>query len=312
MSEKDFNLEELSELKTTYRLVEEELDGKEIVNEEQIRQTLYRKFANLRANAKDSLLWINLLAVPVFILTNWSRTTPIANWLLVGYWVASVLFKMFLLRKTRRKEYGSYDLKTLIEKEARYQKNNRIAVFTTLAIWAAWLLTVVLSYGKTGALFVLGMIAVVSISVLIRKLIVKYKFNGEAIDPQTGKPNILKVKGIRIFLFSILAISLFCFLADFVTKAIECNTLVSMLDNLAVVPLLVSIAALILAVLYFKGKITVSRKVVNILIAVSLVMTAILLAIPLLTDIGATLNTVYVVTTVCFCCLAHSFHRMKK
>ena len=85
-----------------------------------------------------------------------------------------------------------------------------------------------------------------------------------------------------------------------------------MLDNLAVVPLLVSIVALILAVLYFKGKITVSRKVVNILIAVSLVMTAILLAIPLLTDIGAALNTVYVVTTVCFCCLAHSFHRMKK
>ncbi|MCQ2059958.1 MAG: hypothetical protein MJY71_09075, partial [Bacteroidaceae bacterium] len=241
MSEKDFNLEELSELKTTYRLVEEELDGKEIVNEEQIRQTLYRKFANLRANAKDSLLWFSLLLVPVIILIYWSRTTPIANWLLVGYWVASVLFKMFLLRKTRRKEYGSYDLKTLIEKEARYQKNKSIADSTSLAVWFAWLLTVVLSDGKTGALFVLGMIAVVSISVLIRKLIIKYKFNGEAIDPQTGKPIILKGKGIRIFLFPILAISLFCFLADFVTKAIECNTLVSMLDNLAVVPLLVSI-----------------------------------------------------------------------
>lgn len=312
MSEKDFNLEELSELKTTYRLVEDELDGKEIVNEEQIRETLYRKLANLRADAKDALLWINLLLVPVMILTYWSRITPLAIGLMVGYWVASVLFKLFLLRKTRKKEYGSYDLKTLIEKEARYQKNNRIAAFTTLAFWAAWLLTVVLSDGKKGALFVLGMIAVVSISVLIRKLIIKYKFNGEAIDPETGKPNILKVKGIRIFFSSMFAIVLFCFLADFVTKAIECNTLVSMLDNLAVVPMLISIVGLILAVLHFKGKITVSRKVVNIIIAVSLVLTATLLAIPLLTDIGATLNTGYVVMTVCCCGLAHCFHRMKK
>lgn len=85
-----------------------------------------------------------------------------------------------------------------------------------------------------------------------------------------------------------------------------------MLDNLAVVPLLVSIVGMILAILNFKGRIIVSSKVVNILIAVSLVLTAILLAIPLLTDIGATLNTGYVVTTVCFCCLAHYFHRMKK
>ena len=312
MSEKDFNLEELSELKTTYRLVEEELDGKEIVNEEQIRETLYRKFADLRADAKDGLLWFNLLLVPVTILIYWSRTTPLAIGLLVGYWVASVLFKLFLLRKTRRKEYGSYDLKTLIEKEARYQKNKSIADSTSLAVWFAWLLIVVLSDGKAGVLFVLCMVAVLAVSVLIRKLIIKYKFNGKAIDPETGKPNILKVKGIRIFFYSMLAIGLFCFLADLVTKAIECNILVSMLDNLAVVPLLVSIVGMILAILYFKGRIIVSSKVVNILIAVSLVLTAILLAIPLLTDIGATLNTGYVVTTVCFCCLAHYFHRMKK
>ena len=56
MSENMNELHELEELKTTYNLMDERLDGQEIVSNEQIRDAMYRKFTDMRQNIKENLI----------------------------------------------------------------------------------------------------------------------------------------------------------------------------------------------------------------------------------------------------------------
>ena len=57
MSENKNELYELEDLKVAYNLMDERLDGQEIVSDEQLREAMYRKFANIRENVKEALIW---------------------------------------------------------------------------------------------------------------------------------------------------------------------------------------------------------------------------------------------------------------
>ena len=54
MSESINELFELEELKATYKLMDERLDSQEIVSNEQLRDTMMRKFTDMRQNLKVS------------------------------------------------------------------------------------------------------------------------------------------------------------------------------------------------------------------------------------------------------------------
>ena len=125
MSENIYELHELEELKATYNLMDERLDGQEIVSNEQLREAMYRKFSDLRQNLKEGIIWGNLLFVPVLAWWAWanSRLTLLGIILLGVYWVASLIFRFVILRRTKKEDYGSYDLNTLVEKESSYSKN---------------------------------------------------------------------------------------------------------------------------------------------------------------------------------------------
>ena len=125
MNENILELHELDELKAAYNQMDERLEGQEIVSDENLREAMYNKFADMRRNVKESLVWLNLVLVPLFLWKDWYDNTLTLFGIIVMavYWVASLLFRFFILRKTKKEDYGSYDLKTLTEKEARYQKN---------------------------------------------------------------------------------------------------------------------------------------------------------------------------------------------
>ena len=67
MSENVLELNELEELKATYNLMDERLDGQEIVSDEQLREVMMRKFGDMRQNAKEWLIWMNVVFVPVLL-----------------------------------------------------------------------------------------------------------------------------------------------------------------------------------------------------------------------------------------------------
>ena len=130
MSENVLELNELEELKATYNLMDERLDGQEIVSDEQLREVMMRKFSDMRQNAKEWLIWMNVVFVPVLLWDSWtrSRLTLLGIILLAVYWVASLVFKFVILRKTKKEDYGSYDLNTLVDKESRYSRSRFLHV----------------------------------------------------------------------------------------------------------------------------------------------------------------------------------------
>ena len=131
MSENMNELHELEELKTTYNLMDERLDGQEIVSNEQIRDAMYRKFTDMRQNIKENLIWGNLIFVPVLAWWAWAngRLTLLGIILLGVYWVASLIFRFVILRRTKKEDYGSYDLKTLVERESKILEEHQVGKY---------------------------------------------------------------------------------------------------------------------------------------------------------------------------------------
>ena len=142
MNENILELHELDELKAAYNQMDERLDGQEIVSDENLREAMYNKFADIRRNIKESLVWLNLILVPLFLWKDWyeNSLTLFGIIVMAVYWVASLLFRFFILRKTKKEDYGTYDLKTLTEKEARYQKNINWATIIFVLFWITYFL----------------------------------------------------------------------------------------------------------------------------------------------------------------------------
>ena len=89
MSENMNELYELEELKVAYNLMDERLDGQEIVSDEQLREAMYRKFADIRQNLKEGLVWGTVVFVPILAWHAWAndRLTLLGGIMLGVYWV---------------------------------------------------------------------------------------------------------------------------------------------------------------------------------------------------------------------------------
>ena len=151
MNENILELHELDELKAAYNQMDERLEGQEIVSDENLREAMYNKFADMRRNVKESLVWLNLILVPLFLLKDWydNSLTLFGIIVMAVYWVASLLFRFFILRRTQKEDYGTYDLKTLTEKEARDQKYLKWGNIVFVLFWAAYFGQMLLVKGTT-------------------------------------------------------------------------------------------------------------------------------------------------------------------
>ena len=316
MSENMNELHELEELKTTYNLMDERLDGQEIVSNEQIREAMYRKFTDMRQNAKEGLIWGNLIFVPVLAWWAWAngRLTLLGIILLGVYWVASLIFKFFILRRTKKEDYGSYDLKTLVERESQYSKNIKWGNIATLIFLTAFFLQ--LFIGREGRLMFIFIILALTliIPVLVRWLVIKYKYNGQAIDSATGKPRKLGGKWSAIIGYTLFGISGCLFLAATVVNVINSTDIgwLGLLKGLNGLAFIMAIAIFILGLLNKKEKINVSYRLLVILTVIAIALAVLVAVAATLMDIAELIKGSTLLTTVIVSALGLSYYKRRK
>lgn len=315
MSENVLELNELEELKATYNLMDERLDGQEIVSDEQLREVMMRKFSDMRQNAKEWLIWMNVVFVPVLLWDSWtrSRLTLLGIILLAVYWVASLVFKFVILRKTKKEDYGSYDLNTLVEKESRYSRNIMWGNIVTLLFFVTYFVQMLWADGMRVLLFFGILLLLMLIAVFSRKLIIKYKYNGQSIDPATGKPRVLKSgKWLRVVGYSLFGIAGSLWLVGAAMNVMSATGLYGVLNALSYLPLILATATLILGLLHQKGRLNVSRRLLIVLAVTAIVLGASVAGIAMLNDFTDLVRSGGLLMVVCFSMLGLECHKQRK
>lgn len=314
MSENINELFELEELRATYKLMDERLDNQEIVSNEQLRETMVRKFTDMRQNLKEGIIWGNLLFVPVFAWHLWatSRLTLLGMIMLAVYWVASLVFRFVILRRTKKEDYGGYDLKTMVEKEASYAKHVKWGSVVMLIFWVAFLIQLFWGRDQT-EWFIFGIILMALLmSITYRKLVIKYKYNGQNIDPATGSPRVLGGKWFTIPMSILLGLVACLFLYIFVMTFISISGLEGWLRGINIASHLVAVTIMVLGTLHQRNKITVSRRLLIILAVIAITMAATVVGIGILKDIAEFTQGTSLLMVVCLSGLGLSCHKMRK
>lgn len=314
MSENINELFELEELKATYKLMDERLDNQEIVSNEQLRETMVRKFTDMRQNLKEGIIWGNLLFVPIFAWHLWatSRLTLLGMIMLAVYWVASLVFRFVILRRTKKEDYGGYDLKTMVEKEASYAKHVKWGSVVMLIFWVAFLIQLFWGRDQT-EWFIFGIILMALLmSITYRKLVIKYKYNGQNIDPATGSPRVLGGKWFTIPMSILLGLVACLFLYIFVMTFISISGLEGWLRGINISAHLVAVTIMVLGTLHHRNKITVSRRLLIILAVIAITMAATVVGIGILKDIAEFTQGTSLLMVVCLSGLGLSCHKMRK
>lgn len=314
MSENINELFELEELKATYKLMDERLDNQEIVSNEQLRETMVRKFTDMRQNLKEGIIWGNLLFVPIFAWHLWatSRLTLLGMIMLAVYWVASLVFRFVILRRTKKEDYGGYDLKTMVEKEASYAKHVKWGSVVMLIFWVAFLIQLFWGRDQT-EWFIFGIILMALLmSITYRKLVIKYKYNGQNIDPATGSPRVLGGKWFTIPMSILLGLVACLFLYIFVMTFINISGLEGWLRGINISAHLVAVTIMVLGTLHQRNKITVSRRLLIILAVIAITMAATVVGIGILKDIAEFTQGTSLLMVVCLSGLGLSCHKMRK
>ena len=313
-SENINELFELEELKATYKLMDERLDGQEIVSNEQLRDTMMRKFTDMRQNLKEGIVWGNLLFVPVFAWHLWatSRLTLLGMIMLGVYWVASLVFRFVILRRTKKEDYGGYDLKTMVEKEASYAKHIKWGSVIMLVFWVVFL--VQLFWGREQTeWFVFGiMLMTLLMSITYRKLIIKYKYHGQNIDPATGQPRVLGGKWFTIPAYIFFGFACCLFLYIFVMTIVNGSGLMGWLRSINIVAHIFASTVMVLGILHQRNKIKVSRRLMIILAVIAIVLAASCMGVGILKDIAEFTQGTSLLMVVCLSGLGLSCQKMRK
>lgn len=316
MSENMKDLHELEELKATYILMDERLDGQEIVSDEQIREAMYRKFADMRKNIKEAIIWGNLIFVPVLAWWAWanSRLTLFGIILLGVYWVASLIFRFVILRRTKKEDYGSYDLKTLVERELQYSKNIKWGSIATLIFLTAFFLQMFIGRTRSEVFIFIILTLTLMIPVLVRWLVIKFKYNGQAIDPATGKPRRLGGKWTTIIGYSLFGLAGSLFLVGTAMNVINSagTGWLGLLKGLNGVAFIMAIAIFLLGILHQRGKINISYRILVILTVIAIALAVSVAGIATLMGIAELIKGSTLLTTVAVSAIGLSFHKMRK
>lgn len=316
MSENMKELHELEELKATYILMDERLDGQEIVSDEQIRETMYRKFADIRKNVKEAIIWGNLIFVPVLAWWAWAngRLTLLGIILLSVYWVASLIFRFVILRQTKKEDYGSYDLKTLVERESQYSKNIKWGSIATLLVLTAFFLQMFIGRTRSEMFIFIILALTLMIPILVRWLVIKFKYNGQAIDPATGKPRRLGGKWTTIIGYSLFGLAGSLFLVGTAMNVINSagTGWLGLLKGLNGVAFIMANAVFLLGILHQRGKINISYRILVILTVIAIALAVSVAGIATLMGIAELIKGSTLLTTVAVSAIGLSFHKMRK
>ena len=140
MTDNTFNLDELNELKQAYQLIDEKLDGKEIVTPDQIRTVTIKNISFFKTVFKRDVTWSTLAFVPITILylvINNLYTVKSLSILCI-YYAIELTLRFLLVRRMKRADLSTLDVKTLLEEERKYMKANAAIAFFAYAFWIAY------------------------------------------------------------------------------------------------------------------------------------------------------------------------------
>ena len=135
MTDNTFNLSELDELNQAYQLIDEKLDGKEIVTPEQIRTVTLENISFFKRAFKRDFSWSYLAFIPIlFIYLAINHDLTVTSICVLGVYVLiEFTLRVLLIRKMNRADLSALDLKTLLQEESNYRKADiGIACFTCI------------------------------------------------------------------------------------------------------------------------------------------------------------------------------------
>ena len=254
-----------------------------------------------------------ILFVPSLAWWAWanSHLTVLGIILLSMYWVASLIFRFVILRRTKKEDYGGYDLKTLVEKEASYAKNIKWGGIVTMTFYVVFFLQTFIGERIKWIVFLCMLLALV-IPMTIRKLVIKYKYNGQAIDPATGKHRVLGAKWITVVMYITFGLVLYLYMSALVMNVINGATGLALMSALNGLAYCIAIAVFFLGILHQRGKINVSRRPLVILAAIAIALSVSIAGIATLKDITELTQGSHILITVAFSALGLSCHKMRK
>ena len=275
MTDNTFNLDELNELKQAYQLIDEKLDGKEIVTPEQIRTVTLKNISNFKRLFKFTTSWSLYAFTPILILmfAFSPRITATGIWVLCIYLGIDILLHFLLIRKMNSVDHSELDLRTLLSEEIFYNKS---AFALSCAGFAFW---IVFNY------FFLGIGAAIAMLVLfILTIGAKTKFFTRKINyrqlviPEYKEPGKFR-KAVSWFLIGLLIILGLIFIAGFIYNAIGGISLMEFLSRAGYIILLIAFIVNFLFIdKYRKGMADKIFRVITIAVAVGLVISAIPIA----------------------------------
>ena len=137
MTDNNFNLRELEDLKQAYQLIDEKLDGKEIVTPEQIRKATLKNIGIFTRLFKLSTTWSLYALTPILILTFAfsPKMTTTGTWILCIYMAIDILLHILLIRRINRADHSELDLRTLLREELFYNKSAFALSCVGFAFW---------------------------------------------------------------------------------------------------------------------------------------------------------------------------------
>ena len=306
--------QELEQLKATYNLMDERLDGQEIVSEEQLREAMCRNFSFIRQNAKEGIIWSNLVCIPILAWYFWANG-PISTLglaVLGLYWLASLVFRFFVLKRIRRSDYGNYDLKTLVEQRARYTKNLQRFGITSMVSILLFFILFFGQKGRNGAIAITFMLLTVLIPTVIRKLVIKYRYGGQSIDPATGLPRKLGGKYSLIAFAVFLGLAILLMIVGASINVTRYEGVLGLMHALNVVPMLMAVVTFLLGIFHMRKKVTVSRRLMVILTVVAIALSLSVIGISMQMNYAEFTNPNILLGTACLSTMGLSFHRMRK
>lgn len=137
MCKEDMNLDELEELKDTFHLMDEKLDGQEIVTAEQIRLVTEKKTSVLKHELQSSLIGLYCIGIPFLLLLNYLNHRLSVTALCTGsvFCALSIAVCIFLLCRINRKGFAGQDLRTLMRSEQRYRRAYLFTLLVSVIFW---------------------------------------------------------------------------------------------------------------------------------------------------------------------------------
>ena len=217
MSENIYELHELDELKATYNLMDERLDGQEIVSDEQLQAVMSRRMNFIRKDAKQLIVMINLVLLPLIAFVEYynGRLNRLGGIVLSVDWIITLLFGLYLMRLARTDEFSILDVKTLREKNSLYQKLTKWFVPIIVLFIPVYFCMSYVEEGRWGVGLVFFCLLTIPLMIgyfvgsSYRRNIIKKEHNGIDMDPVTGGPVKIakKHKGIFILLMVLFSIA---------------------------------------------------------------------------------------------------------